>query len=73
MNGNSSTSQVSVQIFSFVNLNVIYLHCQVHICVEIGSDTCVPVSTSFSKWTTMDHYSIYRMDESIIDLNIYVF
>ncbi|KAG7222808.1 hypothetical protein INR49_016060 [Caranx melampygus] len=42
MNGNSSTSQVSVQIFSFVNLNVIYLHCQVHICVEIGSDTCVP-------------------------------
>ncbi|XP_023273462.1 uromodulin-like 1 [Seriola lalandi dorsalis] len=42
MNGNSSTSRVSVQIFSFVNLNVIYLHCQVHICVQIGSDTCVP-------------------------------
>ncbi|XP_076606246.1 uromodulin-like 1 [Chaetodon auriga] len=42
MNGNSSTSRVSVQIFSFVNLNVIYLHCQVQICAQIGSDTCVP-------------------------------
>ncbi|XP_034461697.1 uromodulin-like 1 isoform X2 [Hippoglossus hippoglossus] len=42
MNGNHSTSRVSVQIFSFVNLNVIYLHCQVYICVQIGSDTCVP-------------------------------
>ncbi|XP_067463504.1 uromodulin-like 1 [Thunnus thynnus] len=42
MNGNSSTSRVSVQIFSFVNLNMIYLHCQVQICVQIGSATCVP-------------------------------
>ncbi|XP_061595220.1 uromodulin-like 1 [Cololabis saira] len=42
MNGNSTTSRVSVQIFSFISLNVIYLHCQVQICVEIGSDTCVP-------------------------------
>ncbi|XP_034539748.1 uromodulin-like 1 isoform X2 [Notolabrus celidotus] len=41
-NGNSSTSRLSVKIFSFVNLNVIYLHCQVQICVQIGSDTCVP-------------------------------
>ncbi|XP_040007128.1 uromodulin-like 1 [Xiphias gladius] len=42
MNGRANTSRVSVQIFSFINLNVIYLHCQVHICVQIGSDTCVP-------------------------------
>ncbi|CAB1442635.1 unnamed protein product [Pleuronectes platessa] len=42
MNGNYSTSRVSVQIFSFVNLDVIYLHCQVYICVQRGSDTCVP-------------------------------
>lgn len=46
MNGNSSTSRISVQIFSIVNLNMIYLHCQVQICVQIGSTTCVPVSTS---------------------------
>uniref|UniRef100_H3CT33 ZP domain-containing protein n=1 Tax=Tetraodon nigroviridis TaxID=99883 RepID=H3CT33_TETNG len=39
-NGNSSTSRVSVQIFSFVDLSVIYLHCQVQICVQIGSDSC---------------------------------
>lgn len=43
-NGNSSTSRVSVQIFSFVDLSVIYLHCQVQICVQVGSDSCVPVS-----------------------------
>ncbi|KAM8834561.1 uromodulin-like 1 [Synchiropus picturatus] len=42
MNGNSSTSSVSVQIFSFVNAKMIYLHCQVQICVQMGSDTCVP-------------------------------
>ncbi|XP_062414168.1 uromodulin-like 1 isoform X2 [Pungitius pungitius] len=42
MNGNSTTSRVSVQIFSVVNLNVIYVHCLVQVCVETGSDTCVP-------------------------------
>ncbi|XP_075958409.1 uromodulin-like 1 [Anarhichas minor] len=42
MNGNSSTARVSVKIFSIVDLDVIYLHCLVQICVEIGSDTCVP-------------------------------
>ncbi|TDH04641.1 hypothetical protein EPR50_G00134810 [Perca flavescens] len=41
-NGNSSTSRVSVQIFRIVNLNVIYLHCQVQICVPIEAHTCVP-------------------------------
>ncbi|XP_061558480.1 LOW QUALITY PROTEIN: uromodulin-like 1 [Phycodurus eques] len=42
VNGNSSTSRVSVQIFSFVDVNLIYLHCHVQICMKIGSDTCVP-------------------------------
>ncbi|XP_020486876.2 uromodulin-like 1 [Labrus bergylta] len=41
-NGNSSTSRLSVKIFSIVDLDVIYLHCQVQICVQMGSDTCVP-------------------------------
>lgn len=56
INGNSSTSRVSVQIFSIVNMNVIYLHCQVQICVQIGEDSCMPVSTlgwkiiQSSKW-----------------------
>ena len=52
-NGNSSTSRVSVQIFSFVDLDVIYLHCQVQICVDTGSFTCVPVSTSLKPETTL--------------------
>lgn len=51
MNGNSTTSRVSVQIFSVVNVNVIYVHCQVQVCVEIGSDTCVPVSATYLKKT----------------------
>ncbi|XP_035999344.1 uromodulin-like 1 [Fundulus heteroclitus] len=42
MNGNSTTSRASVRIFSFVNLKVVYLHCQVQFCVQTGSDTCVP-------------------------------
>ncbi|KAK5918697.1 hypothetical protein CgunFtcFv8_003437 [Champsocephalus gunnari] len=42
MNGNSSTSRVSAQIFSFIDLDVIYLHCQVQICVQTGSGSCVP-------------------------------
>lgn len=45
MNGNSSKSRVSVQIFSMVNLNLIYLHCQVQICVKTASSTCSIVST----------------------------
>uniref|UniRef100_A0A3P9NY89 ZP domain-containing protein n=1 Tax=Poecilia reticulata TaxID=8081 RepID=A0A3P9NY89_POERE len=52
-NGNSTTSRVSVQIFSFVNLNVIYLHCQVQICVQVGSNTCVPVSSLEEKLNTI--------------------
>ncbi|KAK0132114.1 Uromodulin-like 1 [Merluccius polli] len=44
-NGNASSSSLSVRIFSFVMLDVIYLHCQVQICVEMGSATCVPVRT----------------------------
>ncbi|KAK2828840.1 hypothetical protein Q5P01_019874 [Channa striata] len=40
-NGNSSRSRISVQIFSFVDLNVIYVHCQVQICVPTVSKTCV--------------------------------
>uniref|UniRef100_A0A3B3E2L8 ZP domain-containing protein n=2 Tax=Oryzias melastigma TaxID=30732 RepID=A0A3B3E2L8_ORYME len=39
-NGNSTSSRVSVRIFSFVNLTVVYLHCQVQLCIERGSDTC---------------------------------
>jgi len=42
-NGNSTVSLLSVQIFSLVNVDVIYLHCQIQICVEIQENTCRPV------------------------------
>ncbi|CAL9685931.1 unnamed protein product [Knipowitschia caucasica] len=41
-NGNTSSSRLSVQILSFVDLSIIYLHCQVEICVEIELGSCVP-------------------------------
>lgn len=52
INGNSSTSRVSVQIFSIVNMNVLYLHCQVNICIKTGEDSCVPVSIERKKIIT---------------------
>ncbi|XP_054611319.1 uromodulin-like 1 isoform X1 [Dunckerocampus dactyliophorus] len=52
MNGNSSTSRVSVRIFSFVSVNLIYLHCQVQICMQIGSDTCVPDCVQRTAWSS---------------------
>ncbi|XP_045548187.1 uromodulin-like 1 isoform X1 [Salmo salar] len=41
-NGNSRKSRLSLRIFSYINLNVIYLHCQIQICIETGSATCQP-------------------------------
>ncbi|XP_051540914.1 uromodulin-like 1 [Myxocyprinus asiaticus] len=41
-NGNNTVSLLSVQIFSFVNISVIYLHCQIQICIEILDNTCTP-------------------------------
>ncbi|XP_051903713.1 uromodulin-like 1 isoform X2 [Hippocampus zosterae] len=52
MNGNSSTSRVSVQIFSFVDVNLIYLHCHVQICLQIGSDICVPDCVQRTAWSS---------------------
>ncbi|XP_077403819.1 uromodulin-like 1 isoform X2 [Vanacampus margaritifer] len=53
MNGNSSKSRVSVQIFSFVDVSLIYLHCHVQICLQIGSDTCVPDCVQRTGWNTI--------------------
>ncbi|KPP67520.1 uromodulin-like 1-like [Scleropages formosus] len=39
-NGNSSRSRLSVRIFSVVEEIVIYLHCQIQICVETTADIC---------------------------------
>uniref|UniRef100_A0A4W4FXC0 Uromodulin-like 1 n=1 Tax=Electrophorus electricus TaxID=8005 RepID=A0A4W4FXC0_ELEEL len=39
-NGNSTTSLVAVNIFSLVDLSVIFLHCQIQICIETPLATC---------------------------------
>ncbi|KAL4608748.1 uromodulin-like 1 [Arapaima gigas] len=39
-NGNSSRSRLSVRIFSTIEESVIYLHCQIQICVEMITETC---------------------------------
>ncbi|XP_017538004.2 uromodulin-like 1 [Pygocentrus nattereri] len=41
-NGNSTRAQLAVNVFSLVNLDVIYLHCQIQICIETASATCRP-------------------------------
>ncbi|XP_035808679.2 uromodulin-like 1 isoform X2 [Amphiprion ocellaris] len=77
INGNSSTSRVSVQIFSIVNLNVIYLHCQVQICIQIGSDTCVPdclqrtARSAKTVGTAFDSFGpIFKSDEESVEEEI---
>uniref|UniRef100_A0A8C9RZG8 ZP domain-containing protein n=1 Tax=Scleropages formosus TaxID=113540 RepID=A0A8C9RZG8_SCLFO len=55
-NGNSSRSRLSVRIFSVVEEIVIYLHCQIQICVETTADICKSVSLStFLHYITLTH------------------
>ncbi|XP_066427897.1 uromodulin-like 1 [Molothrus aeneus] len=39
-NGNSSKAQFKMNIFSFVNNSVVYLHCRIRICMESPGSTC---------------------------------
>ncbi|XP_061105444.1 uromodulin-like 1 [Conger conger] len=39
-NGNSSTSRLAIRIFTFVEQNMIFLHCKVQICFETPETTC---------------------------------
>ncbi|XP_066556188.1 uromodulin-like 1 [Amia ocellicauda] len=43
-NGNSTRARLALRIFSFVDHSVIYLHCQVHICIDNSStnSNCKP-------------------------------
>ncbi|MBN3321703.1 UROL1 protein, partial [Atractosteus spatula] len=41
-NGNSTKARLSLRIFSFVDHSVIYLHCQVQICIETAGTSCKP-------------------------------
>ncbi|NXH12987.1 UROL1 protein, partial [Bucco capensis] len=39
-NGNSNKAQFKMKVFSFVNNSVVYLHCNLHICMETLGSTC---------------------------------
>ncbi|XP_033002264.1 uromodulin-like 1 [Lacerta agilis] len=39
-NGISNKAQFKLKIFSFVNDSVVYLHCKIHVCLEIPRSTC---------------------------------
>ncbi|KAA0704071.1 Uromodulin-like 1 [Triplophysa tibetana] len=42
-NGNDSVALLSVRVFAIANENIIYLHCQIQICVAIQDNTCSPI------------------------------
>ncbi|XP_056592036.1 uromodulin-like 1 [Triplophysa dalaica] len=39
-NGNDTVALLSVRVFALANENIIYLHCQIQICVAIQDNTC---------------------------------
>uniref|UniRef100_A0A8C4RL94 ZP domain-containing protein n=1 Tax=Erpetoichthys calabaricus TaxID=27687 RepID=A0A8C4RL94_ERPCA len=41
-NGKSSRAQVLMKVFSFVKENVVYLHCQIMLCIEDVGKSCQP-------------------------------
>ncbi|XP_041949294.1 uromodulin-like 1 [Alosa sapidissima] len=41
-NGNDSKALLAIQIFSLVDVDVIYLHCQIQICFKTGESSCRP-------------------------------
>ncbi|XP_067289925.1 uromodulin-like 1 [Pseudorasbora parva] len=41
-NGNDSVSLLSVRIFSLMDKDVIFLHCEIQICFETQDNTCTP-------------------------------
>ncbi|XP_072369265.1 uromodulin-like 1 isoform X2 [Scyliorhinus torazame] len=41
-NGNSARVNFTVKVFSFVNMPVIYIHCQTQVCLEVNRASCQP-------------------------------
>uniref|UniRef100_UPI003D9EAECB uromodulin-like 1 isoform 1 precursor n=1 Tax=Danio rerio TaxID=7955 RepID=UPI003D9EAECB len=41
-NGNGTVSLVAVQIFSVVNLDFVFLHCEIQICIAFQDSSCIP-------------------------------
>ncbi|KAM6446442.1 uromodulin-like 1 [Liasis olivaceus] len=39
-NGISNRARFQLKIFSFVNNSVVFLHCKIHVCIEVPRSTC---------------------------------
>lgn len=43
-NGDSHKAQFKLRIFSFINTSLVYLHCQLRVCLEAPGASCKIVS-----------------------------
>ncbi|XP_078088214.1 uromodulin-like 1 [Mustelus asterias] len=41
-NGNSTRANFTVKVFSFINMPIIYIHCQTQVCLEVNTASCQP-------------------------------
>ncbi|XP_078246400.1 uromodulin-like 1 [Pogona vitticeps] len=46
-NGMFRKAQFKLKIFSFINNSVVYLHCKIHVCVEVPGRTCKASCSGF--------------------------
>ncbi|KAK2871043.1 hypothetical protein Q8A67_023570 [Cirrhinus molitorella] len=53
-NGNGTVSLLSVQIFKLVKQYIIYLHCEIQICIEIQEGSCRPHCTGVRTYRSSD-------------------
>ncbi|XP_041066789.1 uromodulin-like 1 [Carcharodon carcharias] len=42
-NGNSTKANFSVKVFSFINMSIVYIHCQARVCLEVNRASCQPL------------------------------
>ncbi|XP_078416598.1 uromodulin-like 1 [Cetorhinus maximus] len=42
-NGNSTKANFSVKVFSFINMPIVYIHCQARVCLEVNRASCQPL------------------------------
>ncbi|XP_048396127.1 uromodulin-like 1 isoform X2 [Stegostoma tigrinum] len=41
-NGNSTSANFTLKVFSFINLPFVYIHCQAWVCLEVKTASCQP-------------------------------
>ncbi|XP_067848338.1 uromodulin-like 1 [Heptranchias perlo] len=41
-NGNSTSANFTLKVFSFINMPFVYIHCQTRVCLEVNGTTCQP-------------------------------